>query len=68
MRNDKDLFFLVFFAYIDSYGAVGATSSGWYDGMLSDDGIHPTELGAKVLASQILVDVPELMSYGRKEN
>ena len=52
--------------FIDSHKAVGANSDGvWMDGLLSGDNVHPTIQGAIVLASQILVDVPEIMSYGR---
>lgn len=47
--------------YVDLETAVGADSgSGWYDGMLSEDGIHPTALGAKALAARFIIDVPEL--------
>lgn len=53
--------------YIDSHGAVGASSTGWSAGLLSSDGVHPTELGATILAAQMLVDVPEIMAYGRDE-
>jgi hypothetical protein len=50
--------------YIDMYSAVGATSTGsWYEGMLSSDGVHPTELGAQALAMQVLTDFPEIMQY-----
>lgn len=49
--------------YIDVYSAVGANYSGeWYSGY-NDDGVHPTELGAKAIASQVLVDFPEIMQY-----
>lgn len=51
--------------YIDSYKAVGATSGGWNTGLLSGDGVHPTVLGAKTLAMRMLIDVPEIMKYGR---
>lgn len=49
--------------YIDFARAVGAEAeaSGWYEGMLKNDGIHPTSLGAQVLAQRALLDVPELM-------
>lgn len=51
--------------YIDFYKAMGANSQGaWYEGYLSSDNVHPTELGAKVLAMQVLIDFPELMQYG----
>ena len=47
--------------YIDFAYAVGTNSSGqWNTGLLSYDDVHPTEAGAKVLASQALVDCPEL--------
>lgn len=50
------------YRYIDSADAVGTNTSGvWYEGYLSDDNVHPSELGAKALAMRMLVDVPELM-------
>lgn len=50
--------------YIDFYTAVGTNSSGeWYSGMLASDNVHPTALGAKALAAQVLVDFPEIMQY-----
>lgn len=51
--------------YIDSHGAVDA-DHGWKAGLLSADNCHPSELGASVLACQMLSDVPEIMSYGRE--
>ena len=43
--------------YIDFANAVGANSSGvWYSGYLSSDNVHPTELGAKALATQFIFD------------
>lgn len=52
------------FRYIDFAKAVGAESdnSGWYDGLLSSDNLHPSINGAMVLANQAMTDVPELMS------
>lgn len=48
--------------YIDAYKAVGATEEGtWYQGMLSSDNVHPTSKGAQALASQVLVDFPQLL-------
>lgn len=48
--------------YIDAYSAVGSNSEGyWYDGMLSNDSVHPTSKGAQALASQVLIDFPQLM-------
>lgn len=53
--------------YIDSQNCVGGSVDGWKTGLLSSDNVHPTQHGAKVLAAQMLVDVPEIFSYGRKE-
>lgn len=51
--------------YVNGNDAVGATSEGvWYEGYLSSDNIHPTELGAKALALRFLNDAPELLQYG----
>ncbi|MDO6801262.1 SGNH/GDSL hydrolase family protein [Wenyingzhuangia sp. 1_MG-2023] len=53
------------YRYIDFYDAMGTSSTGvWYEGYLSDDGVHPTSLGAQALATQVLIDFPELMQYG----
>lgn len=51
------------YRYIDFAKAVNAEDVGstWYDGMLSSDGIHPTELGAKALAARFITDFPEVM-------
>ena len=51
------------YRYIDFASAVNVSqdSSTWYTGMLSNDNIHPTEQGAIALATQVLVDVPELL-------
>ena len=50
--------------YIDFYAAVGTNSNGeWYSGMLSSDNVHPTRLGAKALAAQVLVDFPEIVQF-----
>ena len=46
--------------YIDFYAAVSSDANGtWYEGM-NADGVHPTVLGAKALASRVLVDFPEI--------
>ena len=52
------------YRYIDFAKAVGAeeVGSGWYDGMLSSDEVHPDVLGAQKLALQAIKDVPELAS------
>ena len=51
------------YRYIDFAKAVNAESdnASWYDGMLSSDNVHPAELGAKVLASRFLMDLPEII-------
>jgi hypothetical protein len=50
--------------YIDFAKSVGGENKGasWYDGMLSDDLVHPTEKGAITLYLQALADFPELMN------
>lgn len=50
------------YRYVDFAKAVGgeATGSSWYAGMLSDDGLHPTDQGALALYMQILADFPEI--------
>ena len=49
------------YRYINLALAVGALNDNlWYNGTLSSDGVHPTELGAKLLYAQIINDVPEL--------
>ena len=51
--------------YIDFAQSVDAEEIGatWYTGCLSNDNVHPTIAGAKALASQVLVDFPEIMQY-----
>lgn len=50
------------YRYIDMAKAVGADiTTSWYWGMLASDNVHPTELGAKALFSQVLLDFPEIM-------
>lgn len=57
------------YRYIDFYSAMGTNSSGeWYDGMLASDGVHPTSIGAQTLATQVLIDFPELMQYGNSKS
>lgn len=49
------------YRYIDFEKAVGADKDrAWFDGMLSGDNVHPSELGAKALASRFIIDVPEI--------
>ena len=50
------------YRYIDFARAVGGEEigSGWYEGMLHTDNVHPNELGAKALYAQVIVDFPEI--------
>lgn len=52
------------YRYVDFDKAVGVNGTSWYDGMMAGDNIHPTELGAKALASRVCIDVPEIMQGG----
>ena len=48
--------------YIDFNRAVGADKIlEWYPDMISEDQVHPAELGAKALYMQVLIDFPEIM-------
>lgn len=38
-------------------------ANSWYDGYLQNDGQHPTALGSRAMAMQLLVDVPEVMQF-----
>jgi hypothetical protein len=47
------------YRYIDFAKAVGSKANGdWYSGML-DDGVHPTETGARALYVEAMSDFPE---------
>lgn len=51
------------YRYVDFNEAIGAADepgATWPDEWLSSDNVHPTEMGARVLAMQAIVDVPEL--------
>jgi len=49
------------YRYIDFAKAVGAQSDGtWNTGMLDNDGIHPTALGAVALYNMAIASLPEL--------
>lgn len=53
------------YRYIDFAKAVNAENQGstWYDGMLNTaDNVHPLQLGAKALASRVIIDLPEIIS------
>ena len=50
------------YQYVDFARAVGADPSGtWYSGMLSNDGVHPTDAGARALFMGAMVGCPQLM-------
>ena len=51
------------YRYIDFARAVGGEEigSGWFDGMLHTDQVHPNELGAKALYAQVIADLPEIL-------
>lgn len=47
---------------VDFYRATGSDNAGnWYPGYMSNDNRHPSILGAKAEASQVCIDVPEIM-------
>lgn len=48
------------YRYIDFADAVEQAGGGWYDNMLSTDGVHPTQLGAVTLANRFIRDFPEI--------
>lgn len=49
------------YRYIDFAKAVNAQADGtWLSGTLSTDNVHPTELGAKLLYKQAIMDCPEI--------
>ena len=43
-------------------GDFDETGSSWNSGLLSGDNVHPTEMGAKVLANQLLIDFNEIIN------
>lgn len=51
------------YRFIDFDKAVSDGKGIWKQGMLSDDGVHPTEIGGKALAERFLVDFPEIKDY-----
>lgn len=57
------------YRYLDFASAVGAQTDGtWYSGYLCSDNVHPSSLGAQALATQVIVDFPELMQYGNSQS
>ena len=52
------------YRYIDFDKAVSDGMGNWKKGMLSDDGVHPTESGAEAMSEVFLKDFPEIKNYG----
>lgn len=52
------------YRFVNFAKAVGANDIGssWNSGLLSGDNLHPTEMGAKVLANQLLIDFNEIIN------
>jgi hypothetical protein len=50
------------YKYIDFDRAVSDSNGQWKNGTLANDLIHPTEKGAKILASKFLQDFPEILN------
>lgn len=48
------------YRYIDFDKAVSDSKGNWKNRMLSDDGVHPTEIGAKAMVKKFLEDFPEI--------
>ena len=48
--------------YVDVATSVGANSSGslWYEGLMSEDNVHPTDFGSEVIANAIASAVPSI--------
>lgn len=49
--------------FINWFDAVVSSSGEWYTNTLSGDNVHPNELGAKLLAMQMLVDSTDILRY-----
>ena len=48
---------------VDIEKAVGSDiSTSWYNGLLSADNVHPTELGSDVIANTFICSFPEIMN------
>lgn len=51
------------YRYVDVAQAVGADGTGaWTNGLLSNDNVHPTTAGSKVMVAEYLAVVPEMIS------
>jgi len=48
------------YEYIDFDKAVSDSNGNWKDGMLSNDGVHPTAEGAKALAEEFIKGFPKI--------
>lgn len=49
------------YRYVDVAEAVGSNYDGtWTEGLLSSDGLHPSEAGAKIICERVLRDFPEI--------
>lgn len=48
--------------YIDIANCVGSDDNvNWYDGLLSGDNLHPTELGGRIIADKVITELPEIL-------
>lgn len=56
------------YKYIDFDKAVSDSNGNWKNEMLSNDGVHPTELGAKALSERLLMDFPSIVNYSNFNN
>jgi hypothetical protein len=53
------------YRYIDFDKVVSDGQGNWVNGMLAKDGSHPTEMGAKAMAMELLIKFPEIKKYKR---
>lgn len=51
------------YRYVDIAALVGGESenSTWYEGMLSEDNVHGSEIGRKAIALKMMTDIPEMI-------
>lgn len=51
------------YRYVDIAALVGGESEGasWYEGMLSADNVHGSEIGRKAIALKMMTDIPEMI-------
>lgn len=51
------------YRYVDIAHYVGAdeVGSGWHDGLLSSDNVHPTDKGAYIIAQNIIIDLADII-------